>query len=79
MLDFTDLQNEVVEYWGDSGVEYLDYHFITGSNIPPGGYTESSIKPHCEAILDDPIACINELGFNKISQYIVFKSQEAKC
>lgn len=75
-IDFTELQNEVIEYWQDNAVDHVDYEHQSGSNIPEGGFTESYIKEEYQAILDDPMLCIEELGFDSLSEYVASKHAE---
>lgn len=75
MLDFTDLQNEVIDHWENEGTAYFTHDTQSGSNIPAGGFTQTFIKPEYANILDDPMACIDALGYNSISEYI----REAAC
>lgn len=64
-IDFTNLQEEVMAHWEDQGIMYLDYDFFTDGHIEP-----AMIKPIYQVILDDPMQCIDVLGYNSLSEYI---------
>lgn len=75
-VDFSQLQEEVQEYWESNGIEFLDHDYQSGPNIPEGGFTETSIKPEYQTILDDPMLCIEELGFSSLSEYVDSKRED---
>ena len=62
MLDTKNLQEEVMQYWEDQGTRFTS--------------PDSEILPKFQKILDDPLSCIDVLGFNSISSYIA--SRRAK-
>jgi len=74
-LDYEQLKDEVIEYWSNNCVDFTQEDREDGPNIPPGGHSETSIKEMYQAILDDPILCIEELGFSSLSDYIESKSK----
>ena len=74
-IDFTELQNEVMEFWDERGVNYI-YRENTGFNSPDPTNYELFIKDDFLSILNDVDACINELGFDSIASYIAGKKQE---
>lgn len=74
-LDFTDLQEEVCLHWDSEGKQWAHSENV-GYTPPDPVHFEVVIEPWAEEILDDPIACINELGYDKISQYIAAKREE---
>lgn len=69
-IDTTELQNQVIEHWENEGVKYFEHETQTGASVPPGGFTESVIKTQYQEILDDPMACLEELGYESFSQYV---------
>lgn len=71
-IDLSDLQNEVIQHWEDTGIRYSEMETL--SNDPP--LYESCIKPRYQDILDDWQACIEELGFEKISDYLASKQED---
>ena len=74
MLDFTDLQNQVIDHWENEGVTYFETENV-GFNPPDPAHYESTILPECNAILDDPMECINELGYDSIADYLAENSE----
>jgi len=68
-IDSTDLQNEVIDHWENEGTMYFSTE-NNGFNAPDPTNYETTILPKFQEILDDPMACLTELGFNSISQYI---------
>jgi len=72
-LDFTDLQNDVIDYWDEEGTTYFSIE-NNGFNEPGSFHYETTILPKFQNTLDDPMACIEELGFSSISQYIGSKT-----
>ena len=71
-IDFTDLENEVIDYWEREGTTYFSTE-NNGFDSPDPLHYETTILPAFQDILDDPLLCILELGFNSISQYIESK------
>lgn len=71
-IDFSDLRQEVLDKWESDGVDYLR-HENNGFQEPDPSFYETFIKPDYDSILDDPMACIAELGFTKMSDYIASK------
>lgn len=65
-LDLTDLQEEVMAHWEDNGRRYLVWVGVEGQL----GGGESDMMDWAEKILDDPQAMIEELGFEKYSDYV---------
>lgn len=74
-IDFSNIQQDVMTLWETQGKEYLEYHFNTGRNLPPEGFTETSILPWAQIILDSIDLCLEELGFDSIASYIQHKEQ----
>jgi len=72
-LDSTDLQNDVIDHWENEGIKYFSTE-NNGFNEPGSFHYETTILPIFQALLDDPMACIEELGFSSISQYIGSKT-----
>jgi len=68
-INFTDLQNEVIDQWENEGIKYFSTENNGFSEPDPTNY-ETTILPEFQDILDDPLLCIYELGFSSISQYI---------
>ena len=69
MVDLTDLEREVIDCWENKGIEYRELDTVsTDPHLEQIG-----IKEKYEAILDDPLACVLELGYPSISQYIASK------
>ena len=67
-IDFTDLQNDVIDYWDEEGTTYFSIE-NNGFDSPGPFHYETTILPKFQDILDDPLLCVYELGFNSISQY----------
>jgi len=67
-IDFTDLQNDVIDYWDEEGTTYFSIE-NNGFDSPDPLHYETTILPKFQDILDDPLLCVYELGFNSISQY----------
>lgn len=65
-LDLTDLQEEVMAHWEDNGRRYLTWVKVDGQL----GGGESVLMDWAEKILDDPQLMIEELGFEKYSDYV---------
>jgi len=74
-LDHTQLQDEVIEHWSNNCIDFTEEDRQDGDNIPPGGFTQTLIKDEYQSILDDPMLCIEELGFDSLSEYIASKSE----
>ena len=74
-IDLSDLHNEVMEHWNDNGVRWVTGSHHYSPSLPPEGMTEIEILPWAEEVLDDPLACVMELGFDSISQYIASKNE----
>jgi len=72
-IDFPDLQNDVIDYWDEEGIEYFSID-NNGFDEPGSFHYETTILPKFQNILDDPLLCIYELGFSSISQYIGSKT-----
>jgi len=72
-IDFTDLQNDVIDHWENEGTMYFSTE-NNGFNAPDPTNYETTILPKFQEILDDPITCTYELGFKSISQYIRSKT-----
>ena len=70
--NFTDLQNEVMDHWENEGTKYFSIE-NNGFNEPGSFHYETILLPVFQALLDDPMACIEELGFSSISSYIESK------
>jgi len=68
-IDFTGLQNEVIDHWENEGIKYFSTENNGFSEPDPTNY-ETRLLPRYREVLDDPLSCIYELGFNSISQYI---------
>jgi len=71
-IDFTNLQNEVIDHWDEEGIEYFSTE-NNGFDSPDPTHYETTILPEFQEILDDPMECIEDLGFSSISQYIESK------
>lgn len=71
-IDFTELENEVIDDWENEGVRYFTYE-NNGFTAPDPEHYDMQIKPEFEAILSSPMACILYLGFDSISSYIASK------
>jgi len=72
-IDFTDLQNDVIDHWENEGTTYFSTE-NNGFNSPDPTHYEMTVLPRYQDILDDPMACLTELGFNSISSYIESKT-----
>lgn len=72
-LDFTDLQDEVMEHWNNEGVAYQDQDCVT---TDPHPIYQNCMKPEFEAILDDPMECINALGYDSLADYLADQAIE---
>lgn len=68
-MNHTDLQNQVIDHWENEGVMYFTHETQSGPNIPPGGFSETFIKPEYQEILDDPQQCAEELGYNSVEEW----------
>jgi len=68
-IDFTDLQNEVMDQWDEEGTTYFSTE-NNGFDSPDPLHYETTLSSAFLDILNDPMACLTELGFNSISQYI---------
>lgn len=66
-IDFTELQEEVMQYWENNSIEFIEYEIIAFQTI------HGSIKEQYQDILDNLITCVYELGFKSISSYIASK------
>lgn len=77
-VDFSQLQEEVQAHWESNGIEFLDHDYQSGPNLPDGGFMESTVKPEYQTILDDPMLCIEELGFDSLAEYISDKYEDAE-
>jgi len=71
--NFTDLQNDVIDHWENEGTKYFSTENNGFYSPDPTNY-ETTILPKFQEILNDPMACLTELGFNSISQYIGSKT-----
>jgi hypothetical protein len=69
MLDLTNLQNEVIDHWENTGVVYFETQ-NNGFKPPDPTHYETTILPEFEAILSDPMECLDVLGFESIASYI---------
>lgn len=74
MLDFSDLQNEVIEHWAETGVEFSESQNV-GFDAPDPVFHTDVIKPEFQEILDDPNRCIEELEYESLSEYIREKTK----
>jgi len=68
-INFTNLRNEVIDHWENEGTKYF-LHENNGFDSPDPTHYETTILPKYQEILDDPMACIAEIGFESISSYI---------
>lgn len=66
-IDFSELQEEVMQHWENNGVRFQAQELLTDDPYP---IYEPRVMDKFEDILSDPMACINELGYDKISDYI---------
>ena len=71
--NFTDLKNDVIDHWENEGTKYFSTENNGFYSPDPTNY-ETTILPKFQEILNDPMACITELGFKSISQYIGSKT-----
>lgn len=71
-IDFTDLENELMDYWNDLGVHYCD-RVNVGFSPPDPDFYQTYILPKFQEILDDPMICIAILGFDSIANYLLSK------
>lgn len=69
-IDFTELKQEVMNAWDTQGVNYLNEELYPDR-------LDSTIKLEYQEILDDPTRCIQELGFDNFSDYMISKNKEA--
>lgn len=72
-IDFSELQNEVMEHWESQGIEFQGRDMVTDDPYP---MYETFVKEEYDAILDNPMACLSELGFEKLSDYLAAKRAE---
>lgn len=72
--DFSELQNEVIDHWENEAVEYFTTENV-GFTAPDPTHYESFIKDEYQAILNDPLACVKELGFDSIASYLASKGR----
>jgi hypothetical protein len=72
-IDFTELQEEVMNHWDEMGIEYLTQDHDSGTNLPPEGLASTNIMDWASDVLNDPMKCIQELEFESISSYIASK------
>jgi len=66
MLDLTELREEVMAHWEENGKPYTKWVAVSGQL----GGGESVLEDWADQILDDPQAMIEELGFDKYSDYV---------
>lgn len=71
-----DLVTEVIEHWNDNAVQWMSTEKLTGANLPPEGMYESEVQPWADEVLSDPLACVMELGYKSISEYVRAKNEE---
>lgn len=64
-----ELQNEVIDHWENEGIVYFETDHQSGPSIPPGGFSETTIKPEFQDILDNPELCAIELGYSNYNQW----------
>lgn len=74
-IDFTDLEEQVMEKWIDDGVEFQDQQLLTSDPFP---IYEPCILSKYETILSDPMACIAELGYDSIASYLADQDQPVR-
>lgn len=74
-IDFTDLENEVMDLWDDQGIEYTRTENV-GFTPPDPAFYETSILPEFETLLSNPLWCVNQLGFDSLASYIASKRKE---
>jgi len=72
-IDMTELQDEVIAQWDKDGVDYSYTETITTDPCP---MYQSYIRDEYQAILDDPMQCLQQLGYDKISDYLRDKNLE---
>lgn len=66
IIDFTDLQNEVITFWRENPIEFGAYIDSLGSVTEKG-----------EDVLSDPLQCVDQLGFKSLSSYVAQRRAEA--
>jgi hypothetical protein len=76
-IDFGDLREEVMSYWEDINRSWCRTENV-GYESPDPVHHEIVPEQWAEDILSDPVSCIEELGFNSISDYISSKQDEQK-
>lgn len=74
-IDFTDLEEQVMEKWIDEAVDFEDRQLLTDDPYP---IYEPFIREKYAAILDDPMACIAELGYDSIASYLADQDQPVR-
>lgn len=74
-IDFTTLEEQVMEKWIDDGAQFDDQQLLTSDPYP---IYEPCIKSEFAAILDDPMACIAELGYDSIASYLADQDQAVR-
>ena len=72
-IDFSELQDEVLEYFEDLCIETSDIECVSSDPQP---FFESTIRYAVADKLHNPVSCVMILGFDSLASYIAQKRLE---